>query len=101
VIKFKSKKAIKEYLSESNLEALTIDDHDKALIGVCETFNGYVAIYDPDIIIETLMKQGMDYEEAEEFFRYNIIGAYMGEYTPIYLTGIQWESKNRKKKHTK
>lgn len=89
MLKFKSKKAIKEYLEESNPDAMTIDGHENALIGVSETFSGIVATYNQDIIIKNLMKDGMSDEEAEEFFRFNIIGAYVGEYTPIYLLGIK------------
>jgi hypothetical protein len=27
----------------------------------------------------------MTYEEAMEYFDYNILGAWMGEYTPVYI----------------
>ena len=27
----------------------------------------------------------MTYEEAYEFFSYNIIGAWVGEYTPVFI----------------
>ena len=32
----------------------------------------------------------MDEEEALDFYDYNIVGAYMGEFTPIYIddTGV-------------
>jgi hypothetical protein len=32
------------------------------------------------------MKEGMDYEEAEEFFEFNQIGAWLGESTPCFIT---------------
>jgi hypothetical protein len=31
------------------------------------------------------MKQGMDEEEAEEFFSFNTLGAWVGENTPLFL----------------
>ena len=31
----------------------------------------------------------MTYEEAMEFFDFNIQGAWMGEFTPIYITKLQ------------
>ena len=41
-------------------------------------------------IISELVKDGMDEEEALEFYDFNIVGAYMGEFTPIYIddTGV-------------
>jgi hypothetical protein len=90
MLKFSSQKAIREYLEESNPEALTIDGHSNALIGVAETFNGHVAVYDQDKILQNLVDGGIDnLEDADEFFRFNIIGAYVGPFTPIYLTGIK------------
>jgi hypothetical protein len=32
------------------------------------------------------MADGMDDEEAEEFFAFNIIGAFVGEKTPLFIT---------------
>jgi hypothetical protein len=66
---------------------LFADGHDDALIGVAERF-GFpepVACYDYDKVIAGLMKDGMNHEEAVEFFDFNIIGAWMGEYTPVFV----------------
>jgi hypothetical protein len=32
------------------------------------------------------MEDDMTWEEAEEYYNYNIVGAYMGENTPVFLT---------------
>lgn len=45
-----------------------------------------VVCYDRDVVIDVLMQDGMDRDEAEEFFSFNIEGAYLGEATPVYLT---------------
>ena len=43
-------------------------------------------VYDVDKCIEILMKKdNMTQEEAVDFFEYNIVGAWMGEGTPIFL----------------
>ncbi len=64
---------------------ITDDEMDEAIIGVC-TIDGVTRVnYDAGMIIEILMQRdGMDYEEAVEFFGFNIEGAYMGEHTPVY-----------------
>jgi len=66
------------------------DDFDLAIVGVGRTFGGLLcAVYDVDKIIEILMKDGadygMDYEDAREYFDYNVAGAYVGEQTPIFM----------------
>jgi hypothetical protein len=37
------------------------------------------------------MDDGMSYDEAEEFFEYNQIGAYVGESTPCFFTALSAE----------
>ena len=62
------------------------DDFDLAIVGVGRTFGGLLcAVYDADKIIEILMKDGMDCEDAHEYFDYNVAGAYVGEQTPIFM----------------
>jgi len=44
-------------------------------------------LYNQDHCIEILMdRDAMSYEEAVEYFEYNVIGAYMGEKTPMFAT---------------
>lgn len=57
---------------------------DSALIGFGFQFTNPVAIYDYDKCIEVLMKD-MDREDAEEYFDFNVIGAWVGESTPVFL----------------
>mgnify|MGYP003385950771 CR=1 FL=1 len=74
---------LKETISQHNPEALFADGHDHAIMGYAT--DGRV-IYSVDQIICGLMQRdGMTYEEAIEFFDFNIAGAYVGEYTPIYM----------------
>lgn len=60
---------------------------DKAFIGYADIHNRpFIAVYDIDKVIEILMEEnGMNHEEALEFFYFNIQGAWMGEGTPIFL----------------
>lgn len=59
---------------------------EEALIGYGNQFNNHVAIYNRDKCIDILMQRdGMDIEEAEEYFEYNVQGAYVGEETPVFL----------------
>ncbi len=76
-----------EEVAEYNEEALICDGFDEAIIGVAERINlGPVAAYSVEKVLEVLVERdGMTYEEALEYFQYNIIGAWMGEYTPVFI----------------
>ena len=74
---------LKQTIASSNELAMFADGHDDALAGWSTDGR---AIYFIDTIIGTLMERdGMSREEAIEFFDFNIAGAYVGEYTPIYM----------------
>ena len=73
---------------------LFADGFDDAIVGVGSAFGGDLcAIYDIDAIVESLMKQGMDYAEALEHFDFNIAGSYLGEQTPIFMHKIERQAK--------
>lgn len=77
----------KEEISEWNEDALLCDGFDEAIIGMAERINlGPVVAYDTEKILNILIERdGMTYEEAHEYFTFNIIGAWMGEFTPIFI----------------
>lgn len=67
-------------------DTLKADGFDEAIVGIGRQFNKNLVIYDEDKCIEILMERdGMSEEEAIEFFEFNVVGAYVGEYTPIYV----------------
>ena len=64
-------------------EALVADGLDEALIGI--TDRG-IAVYSVHEVLRVLQeREGMGIEDAQEFFDYNIAGAYEGEKTPIWV----------------
>lgn len=69
-------------------EALLCDGFDDAIIGIAERINlGPVVAYSVEKIIQILMKRdGMEYEDAWDYFSFNIFGAWVGEDTPIFIT---------------
>lgn len=83
----------KEIISMTNdPEILFLDGFDEALMGVARSGgDGFpVAAYDESIILEILQKRDeMTLEEARDFFEFNISGAYMGDYTPIFVSSLR------------
>lgn len=73
---------------------LFADGFDDAIVGVGNVFGGKLcAIYDTDLVLKQCMKDGMRYDEALEYFDFNIAGAYVGEQTPIFIHKIERETK--------
>jgi len=72
------------------IRAVGLDD---AIIGVgqrCGDVN--VIVYDSQKIVDILVERdGMNREEAWEYFEFNILGAYVGESTPMYLLPLTLE----------
>lgn len=70
-------------------EILKIDGFDDAIIGTCAVTDRIVYSIDKmvDIYCETLHFDDDEnpQEIAIEYIMYNIVGAYMGEGTPIYM----------------
>ena len=65
---------------------LTEPEYDDAIIGVVERAGSSPVIaYDTEKVLEVL-ERSMSIEEAQEYFEYNILGAYLGEKTPVYIT---------------
>lgn len=69
---------------DSGIPLLFIEGHDNAIVGLGRQFNNYAVIYNQKVVVENLEKY-MSYEDACEYFEYNIVGAYVGENTPIFL----------------
>jgi hypothetical protein len=63
---------ILEHQTEEQQETILIDGHESAFIGYTRTADGLSAVYSFDKIIDGLMEDGMTYEDADEFFCYNI-----------------------------
>ena len=65
---------------------------DPMIIGVCS--KPYALTYDLDAMISYWATQFQDeetdsdraYEMAWEWYEYNVLGAYMGEHTPVYVS---------------
>ena len=65
---------------------LFAEGFDEAIAGTVWDGERTRVVYDTELILELLMgRSEMSYEEAVEYFDYNIAGSYMGEYTPLYL----------------
>jgi len=70
---------VEQYPEDDFMIATGFDD---AVIGVDE-FSMRI-IYSMQKCIDILMQEGMSEEDAEDYFDYNVAGAYIGDKTPIW-----------------
>ena len=78
----------REEIAEDYPDLLVMDPEylDEAIIGVATRIGLEAVCYDTEKVIELLMKHdGMDYEEAVEYMQFNMMGAWVGETTPVFL----------------
>lgn len=78
----------RERLSELNPDAIVFDGLDSSIIGIGERVGmNSVAVYSVEKIVQTFVERDkLSHEEAYEMYEYNYLNAWLGEYTPIFVT---------------
>jgi hypothetical protein len=83
---------IRENLNDmfEGLLFLSEREFDAAILGVAERIGmSPIVAYDTAKIIDILCERdGMEDDEAADFFEFNIAGAYVGDRTPIFIAQI-------------
>ena len=75
-----------EEVAKLNPHALAADGLDGAIVGYGQQFpKEPVLIYDYDKCVDVFMKEGMSHEEAVEWMEFNVVNAWYGEGTPIFM----------------
>ena len=68
------------------------EEYDSCIIVVGYRFSeGPLAVYSIPKVLRVLENSGMEPEEAEEFFNFNTLGAWMGDGTPIFISPCKME----------
>ncbi len=69
---------------------LFADGYDDAILGVAELNGAASVVYDTAKVMQILCdRDGMTRADAEEFFAYNVVGAFLGVASPIFLQKIR------------
>ena len=98
----KHDKDIMDFCDEYGDEGVLLaDGFDRAFLGVGQQFrNAYVAVYDRGecirIISEQLgepLSEDEAREQAEEYFDFNVQGAWVGDQTPIFIDRFRGQRK--------
>lgn len=84
----KNRDKINEFLEQFDLTTLVADGFDEAIVGIIMQDEHPKVVYDEYKCVDILIEDGLTEEEAQEYFDYNVSGAYMGENTPIFMHPI-------------
>jgi len=79
----------REDIADINPDLLVMDPEylDEAIVGVVTRINFEAVCYDSNKVVDLLMKHdGLSQEDAIEHLEFNMIGSYVGEYTPVFLS---------------
>ena len=76
-----------EEIVEINPEAMMADGFDDAILGMCIQFGDEpVVAYDYEKCLNVLIERdGMSRTESIDFLEFNVIGAYVGLNTPVFI----------------
>lgn len=90
---------VRAWVDENKVEVLFADGLDDAVIGLTRDAKSgaYRVVYDTHRVIQVLMNdQGFDYDDACEHLEVNIVGAYVGDGTPVwsFLPAIEEEDED-------
>ena len=82
----KSQAELVEYIEHNYPDSLLANGYNSAIIGVAGGFDSGRVVYSVKKMVEVCMKElSVDADEAIEWLEYNTFGAFIGEYTPIYV----------------
>lgn len=81
---------INEYLESIGESTLLADGFDEALIGFSQRMNEpMLAVYSYEKMVQVLMdNDDLSYDDAVEYVDFNVVGAWVGEQTPIIVMPI-------------
>lgn len=85
-----NRQELNEYLEDIGESVLLADGFDEAFIGVSQRINEpLLAVYSYEKMIDVLIERdGLDCDEAMEYLDFNVVGAWVGEKTPIIVNTI-------------
>jgi len=81
---------INEYLESIGESTLLADGFDAALIGFSQRMNEpMLAVYSYEKMVQVLIdNDDLSYDDAVEYIDFNVVGAWVGEQTPIIVMPI-------------
>jgi hypothetical protein len=82
---------VRRAMEGDNPEALFADEFDAAILGIGRRCGQpSIVVYSYSKCVEVLMEDGMSYVDAVEWMDFNVVGAWMGPHTPMWVLDTAW-----------
>ena len=79
-----------DYIAERYPDLIVFEGLDDCILGIAWIFNTPIVAYDRQKVLTTFSETlDVGMEEAEEYYSYNVSGAYIGENTPAFIEYIE------------
>ena len=76
----------KEFLEDNYPETILMTGYEDCILGICNRYGqDSIVAYDLEKVLAKLMKDGMTYEEAVDWYEFNMIGSWCGDTTPCFV----------------
>ena len=87
----KAKQDIQDYcIAYFDESVILADGFELAFLGCGYSYSGSYAIYNLGTCIQILIQRdGMTYDEAEEYIEFNVTGAFVGDRMPVFLVPMK------------
>ena len=83
---------LKAFLADINPEIVVADGLSHAFVGLTYSDGDEIAVYSTERIISNLMENDlMTFDDAEQYMHQNILDAYVGKRTPMFIDVIPTE----------
>jgi hypothetical protein len=69
----------------SEEEILTADGFEDAIVGLARRSGLVTVAYDVNKMLQIMVDGGLTPDEAREYFEFNVVDAWMGDNTPVYI----------------
>lgn len=84
--------SLKEFLNLIDEDIIIAVGLSYAFIGLTRCQGEIVAVYSTNLIVQELQKSDMmSLEDAEEYVQFNIVDAYVGKRTPLFIDFVPHE----------
>ena len=84
-----NKEKINEYIADCGFAEegiILYDGFENAFMGLASKYHSASAVYDYDKCLDILLnRDGMSPEQADEYMQFNVVGAWLGDATPIFI----------------
>ena len=84
-----SRHKIESFLQNCEMEAVVLPGLDEAIVGIVLIDGEARVVYEEEVVIDLLVEQGMEREEAIDHYYFNIENQSIGNSLPLFINSVE------------